>query len=68
VKRKWTVPVRDLAGQVVHIVIEVPPGGHAIYAAAKDRPAVALRPEDVSRLRQAFGEAQAVALYERGEW
>lgn len=49
------------------MVIAVPAGGGAVYAQCGDS-IVMLGPEDVSRLRKAFQEAQQVALQDQGIW
>lgn len=59
----------DLAGQRVHITVEVPVSGRgAIYAALKGREAVVLQPEEVPRVRAVLQDALAVSLWDRGGW
>lgn len=65
--RRWIMPVRQPSGQTGHLVVHVPRGKGLVYASL-GQTAVALEPEDVSRLRQIYAEALAVAFEDRGTW
>jgi hypothetical protein len=62
------VTLRDTGEETVFIV-EVPPDhGGRIYANVDGRPGLVFTPECVSRLREIWAEAQAVALMDRDHW
>jgi hypothetical protein len=59
--------VRDGAGAERLLIIEVPAGSGEVRASLGTT-AIALTPQDVSRLRDLYLQAQAVAMQDRGEW
>ena len=65
--RRWTMPVRQPNGEPGHLVVHVPRGRGLVYASLGNA-AIALEPQDVSRLRQRDADALAVALQDRGTW
>lgn len=66
-RRRWNLRVHDVAGGEVVLVVEVPPDDGMVRASVGGT-AIVLSPEDVSRVRRVYQEAQAVALQDRGRW
>lgn len=55
-------------GEKTHLVIDVPRGTGRVLTWRTGPAALALEPEEVSRLREILADAQAVALQDRGHW
>lgn len=66
VKRRWTVRVTVGEGEA-WIVVEAPREAGVVHASLGET-TVRLTPEELSKLRQVYLEALAVALYDRGSW
>lgn len=65
-KRRWTMRVRDGAGEAALMVIAAP--GDGTVRASLGTTAIQLDPQDVSRLVSLYRQAQVTALQDRGTW
>ena len=65
--RRWALRVLDSDGQDVMLVIQVPQG-RGVVCASLGKKQIELPPRTVSRLIEAYREAQLIALQERGGW
>jgi hypothetical protein len=64
-RRRWTFRVRDAEGTEHTFVVAVPRGQAEVRVFVDGRVWV-LNPEEVSKMRRVYQEAQAAALMERG--
>lgn len=67
-KRRWRIRLSDGAGGEHVLTVEVPRGTCGVVHAHVGGLRFTFTPEDLSKLRQLYGEAQAVALWNRGRW
>jgi hypothetical protein len=64
-RRRWTVRIRDADGTEHTFIVVVPRGKPEVRVFVDGRVWV-LDPEEVSKMRRIYQEAQAAALMERG--
>lgn len=59
---------RDATGRERHLIVEVPADGDGAVHASVGNVTLVFSPDEVSKLRRMFLDAQAVALEDRGRW